>query len=133
MVKDKNLHIRVRSEQLKKLDDLGYNYCDCWELGYERILENEREELVKLEKKYYDLYTHVHTKLENFGKKLESEHEELKRLLKWYKKQAHRSIDNPSDEDIQTVTYQMKKRDIHSFTVEQVFEYWRSLNGRQND
>ena len=126
MNKDKLISLRVRSEQVEKIKELGFKYSDCWEFGFERICETELEKLTEMDKKYHNLYIHVHTKLENFGKKLDGEHKELERLLKWYKKRGT-SIDNPTDVDIQTVKYQIKKRDIHSFTVEQVFDYWREL------
>lgn len=41
MNKDTQISIRVRSNQLKKIKELGFKYIDCWELGYERILENK--------------------------------------------------------------------------------------------
>lgn len=125
MNKDKQITLRVRSAQLKKIKELGFKQSDVWEFGFERILENERSELEKLRDKYYNLYIHVNTKIENFGKKLESEKAELDRLLDWYKKRGT-SIDEPSAIDFDTVKFQLKKRDIHSFTVEQVFDYWRN-------
>lgn len=123
--KDTVLNLRVRKDQLKKIKELGFKYIDCWEFGFERICENERPELEKLDKKYHDLYIHVHTKLENFGKKLDSEYKELDRLLDWYNKRGT-SIDNPTEQDIQTVKYQIRKRNIESFNVDQIFDYWRS-------
>ena len=71
------------------------------------------------------MYIHVNTKIENYGKKSESEKAELDRLKVWYLKQ-NRSIENPTQLDINTLTFQLKKRDISTFTVEQVFEQWRS-------
>ena len=109
---------------MEKIKDLGFRYSDVWELGYERICENERELLEKLEQKYHNLYIHVHTKLENFGKKLESERDELERLYEWYIK--HHSVDNPEQRSIDTLKFQMKKRDIHSFTIDQVYTYFKN-------
>jgi len=123
MKKDTQISLRVRSKELEKITELGFKYSDCWQLGYERILENERSELEKLSQKYYNLYIHVNTKLENFGKKLDNEYAELDRILKWYNKQ-NRSITKPTDADIQALKLQLSKREIHSFTVEQVLEYW---------
>lgn len=124
MRKDKQINLRVRREQLQKIKELGFRYSDCWELGFERICENERSELEKMREKYHNLYIHVNTKLKNFGKKLDKEHSEIERLYNWYKKQ-NRSISNPSDQDRQALLFQMKKRDIHTFTVDQVFDYWK--------
>ena len=125
MKKDAQLNLRVRRKQLEKIKELGFKYSDCWDIGYERILENEYESLVKLREKYHKMYIHVNTKIENYGKKSESEKAELGRLKVWYLKQ-NRSIENPTQLDINTLTFQLKKRDISTFTVEQVFEQWRS-------
>ena len=122
--KDYTISIRVRSNELQKVKDLGFNYSDVWQLGFERILENEREELVKLDEKYHKMYIRVHTKLENFGNKLDSEYAELDDLLKWYLKQ-NRSITDPSERDINALKFQMRKRDFHSFTYEQVLDYFK--------
>ena len=130
--KDHTISLRVRREQLEKIKDLGFKYSDVWEFGYERICEMERSELEKIVQKYHNLYIHAYTKLKNFGKRLESEHRELDRLLKWYTKQ-HRSIDNPSNQDIDTLKFQMKKRDIHSFTVGQVLEYFQENKPREQN
>lgn len=125
MGKDRPLTLRVRREQLDKIRELGFKYIDCWELGYERICETERAELEKLVKKYHDLYIHVNTRLENFGNLLENETKELDHLLIWYNKRPNASIDNPAQLDLDTLKLQMKKREIHSFTVDQVLDYWR--------
>jgi hypothetical protein len=125
--KDSTISLRVRSNELKKIKDLGFNYADVWQLGYERILENELSELKKLEQKYHNLYIHVHTKIENFGKKLESEQAELDRLFDWYIK--NHSIENPAQRSIEALRFQMKKRDIYSHTVEQVLDYFKEKNG----
>lgn len=122
--KDYTISIRVRSTELQKVKDLGFNYSDVWQLGFERILENERAELVKLDEKYYKMYIRVHTKLENFGKKSDSEFAELDELMKWYLKQ-NRSIDDPTELDINALKFQMRKRDFHSFTVEQTLDYFK--------
>lgn len=125
MRKDRPLTLRVRSEQLKKIKDLGFKYIDCWELGFERILENELEELRKLRTKYYNLYVHINTKIKNFGTKQDSEIKELDRLKDWYLKQ-NRSLDNPSAQDFDTLKFQMSKKKIETFTPEQVIDYWRN-------
>jgi hypothetical protein len=130
MRKDTPINLRVRREQLNKIHELGYKNIDCWELGFERICENERSELEKLVKKYHDLYTHVNTRLENFGKKLDSENAELDRLLIWFRK-ADRSITHPTGGDIDALRHQLKKREIHSYTVEQVLEYWRNTKKKE--
>ena len=132
MGKDRPLNLRVRREQLDKIKELGFSYIDCWELGYERILENERSELEKLAKKYHDLYLHVNTRLEQFGTKMQSENPELDRLYDWYSKRGS-SITSPTEGDIDAVRFQLKRREIHSFTIDQVFEYWRIHNGTGGD
>jgi hypothetical protein len=125
MKKDTQINLRVRREQLNKIKELGFKNIDCWEIGYERICESERAELEKMVKKYYDLYIHVNTRLENFGKKSDSENAELDRLLIWYRK-ADRSLTEPTGADLDALRYQLKKKEIHTFTVDQVLEYWRS-------
>jgi len=125
MRKDWTINLRVRREQVEKIKELGFKTSDCWELGYERICENERSELEKLDKKYHNLYIHVHTKLLSFGKRQLSENKELDDLLVWYNRRGT-GIHNPTGLDVDTVKFQLVKRKIKSFTVEQVFDYWRS-------
>jgi len=132
LIKDSVLNLRVRREQLNKIKELGFKFIDCWELGFERILENERSELEKLDKKYYDLYTHVHTILENYGKKSDAETKKLDDLFNWYVKQD-RSIDDPSEKDIQTLQLQVKKRNIHTFTIEKILSYFKIRKGKLNE
>jgi hypothetical protein len=127
MTKNTTISLRVCGEQLQKIRELNLNYVDCWELGYERICENERSELEKLDKKYHDLYIHYHTKLETFGRQPDTINKELDRLLEWYNK-GNRNINNPSNTDLETLKLQMKKRGIRSFNVDQVIDYFRRNN-----
>ena len=124
--KNKVVNIRIRSKQYEKIKDLGFTFADCFQLGYERICENEREELEKLDQKYYNMYIRVHTKLENFGKKLDNEQKEIQRLYEWFTKQD-RDINDPNNQDIQALKLQMEKRKIHSFNVEQVIERFKEI------
>ena len=71
MRKDTGIYIKVSSQQKEKLKNLGIGFTECFEIGYEKIMENERSELENLVKKHHEKYIQVYTKLQNFDKKNE--------------------------------------------------------------
>ena len=118
--------MKIRREQYKKLKEYDIKLIDCWELGFIKTMENYGEELEKRKEKVYTEYILLEQQLKAYGKKLDTEQKEIERLLEWYKKRGT-SIDDPSTTDLETVRFQMRKRNIISFTVEQVFKYWQEL------
>lgn len=83
MDKSELIAIRITPQQKEKLKDLKVSYAECFKIGYEKTMENYRQELEKLDKKYYDLYIHVHTKLETFDqKKTEIEQNKTEKVVK---------------------------------------------------
>lgn len=74
------VYIKISPQQKEKLKDLDIGITECFEIGYEKIMENERSELEKLVKKYHEKYILVYTKLENFDKK--NDQKELNKVEK---------------------------------------------------
>lgn len=122
--KDHTINLRVRSKDLKRIKEAGLKYSDIWDFGFEHFLCFEREFLKELDEKYYKMYIRVHTKLENFDDLSKSSYLKLSDLMDWYLKQD-RSIEEPSQLDIDTLKLQMKKREIYGVTIDKVFEFFK--------
>jgi len=124
MSKDKTICLRVSTQQKKKLKELGIKYSDCWELGFNQILESYKDELEKKVQNVYTMYIQLKAKLEDCGKRLESEQSKLDQLWVWYKMRGANL--QPDDIERETIQFQMRKHHIMSFTLDQVLDYWRN-------
>ena len=116
--------MRIRSGQYEKCKKNDWKLIDCFELGFQKKEENELSDLDKRIDSAYAKYIQLKKKREVFGTKQDSELKKLDILKKWFLKQ-NRSIDNPTSKDINALKFQMEKRKIETYTVEQVFDYWR--------
>ena len=81
---------------------------ECFERGYEEIIGNEKEILKDLVKKRYEMYIHVHTKLENFDEIKKENNIELDKICKQYI-ESGRDIKNPDKRDISWIESRIKK------------------------
>lgn len=139
MSKDKIVNVRIGREQYEKIKELGYTFADCFEKGYEELLQNEKEKLAELDKKYYDLYIHVHTKLENFDKIKATKNIELEEMREVYFKatESHphgRPLDKLEVGDISWIKGRIKKAKLREVsTVDQFINYCKGVAPKKED
>jgi hypothetical protein len=83
MVKDTQANIKLSSQQKENLKNLGIGVTECFEKGYELLMEKYRSELEKIVEKSRKEYIRVYTKLQDFDKKIvENEDKKIQKIIK---------------------------------------------------
>ncbi len=121
----------IESQQKETCKELGIKYPEIWNAGYDVKIPKTKQELKESAQKHKELYIQFEQMYIRLDADEKKNYEKLDKLLEWYKTidlghGLRRSISNPNIDDSKIVQYQLKKRKISGFTVDQVFEYWKN-------
>jgi len=131
MPKNKTISIRISREQHKMIHDSMHTFYEVFNIGYDKIIENSPEKMKKSAVFHHKMYGQCIDKIAKINENVNTMYRQFDDILIWYKKQ-NRSIDNPTQADIDALELQLKNRKIYNFTHEKVFEYWKN-KGNDNE